>query len=194
MRNADIHRETGETRVAITINLDGSGKSEIKTPIAFLNHMLELFVKHSMIDLKIEAEGDIYVDYHHTVEDVGICLGKALFAALGDKASINRYGSCFIPMDETLVLCAIDLSGRPYLVYDVDFKREKVGNFDAELVKEFLQAVVSHGMFNLHIKLLWGENTHHIIEAVFKAFGRSLRAAIEMDKREDGIPSTKGKL
>ncbi|NPV43294.1 MAG: imidazoleglycerol-phosphate dehydratase HisB [Firmicutes bacterium] len=194
VRKGEIHRKTGETEIKINMNLDGEGIGRINTPIPFLNHMLELFAKHSLFDLELTASGDVEVDFHHTVEDIGICLGKAFNKALGDKRGIKRFCSAFIPMDEALVLLAADISGRPFLKYDVNIPAERVGNFDTELVEEFFRAFVNNGNFTLHVRLIEGKNAHHIIEAVFKALGRVLSGAVELDSRIKGVPSTKGIL
>ncbi|MDK2901864.1 MAG: imidazoleglycerol-phosphate dehydratase [Thermosediminibacterales bacterium] len=194
VRKGEIHRKTGETEIKVNMNLDGEGIGRINTPIPFLNHMLELFTKHSLFDLELTASGDVEVDFHHTVEDIGICLGKAFNKALGDKRGIKRFCSAFIPMDEALVLLAADISGRPFLKYDVSIPAERVGNFDTELVEEFFRAFVNSGNFTLHVRLIEGKNAHHIIEAVFKALGRVLSGAVELDSRIKGVPSTKGIL
>jgi imidazoleglycerol-phosphate dehydratase len=193
-RTAEIRRETGETKIALTLNLDGTGQSQLATGIGFFDHMLNLLARHSLIDLRIEAEGDLHVDAHHTVEDVGICMGKALAQALGDKAGIRRYGSVTLPMDETLMTAAIDLSGRAFCVWNVDVPPEVLGTFNAPLAEEFWRAVANSGALNLHVLCHYGRNTHHIVEAVFKATARALRQAVEMDPRGGGIPSTKGVL
>jgi imidazoleglycerol-phosphate dehydratase len=193
-RIARIQRQTGETKIDLRIDLDGSGRSEIATGIGFLDHMLTLLSKHSLIDLQVKAEGDLHVDAHHTVEDVGICLGKALVQALGDKAGIRRYGDCTLPMDETLVTSALDLSGRPFMVWKAPLPPEMLGTFNAPLAEEFWRAVSSSGGMNLHIICHHGHNSHHIIEAVFKATARALRQAVEIDPRGSGVPSTKGVL
>ncbi len=193
-RTARIQRETAETRIDLTLDLDGTGRSRLETGVGFFDHMLTLLARHGLLDLAIEARGDLHVDAHHTVEDVGICLGKALAQALGDKAGIRRYGSATVPMDETLVTTAIDLSGRPFCVWNVAVPPELLGNFSASLAEEFWRAVASAGAFTLHVVCHHGRNTHHIIEAVFKATARSLREAVEPDPRGQGIPSTKGVL
>lgn len=193
-RKSQISRKTGETDVNLTINLDGSGKSNIATGVGFLDHMLELFTRHGLFDLEVNAKGDLHVDAHHTVEDVGIVLGQAIKEALGDKKSIKRYGSCFVPMDESLALVALDLSGRPFLVFDANLPAQKLGTMETELVEEFFRAVAFNAGMNLHIKLLYGYNTHHIIEAIFKAFGRALDQAVLIDDRIEGVMSTKGLL
>ncbi len=193
-RQTQIDRRTGETSIQLALNLDGQGTSRIETGVGFLNHMLDLFCRHAVVDLTIQAQGDLNVDSHHTVEDVGICLGQAVKQAVGDKAGIRRYGACTLPMDETLVTSALDLSGRPFLVFQAAFPSSKVGDFDTELVQEFWQAFASHGQLNLHVILHHGQNSHHISEAIFKATARALRQAVERDPRQMGIPSTKGTL
>lgn len=193
-REANINRKTNETDISVRLNLDGSGMSDIDTGIGFFNHMLEGFAKHGFFDLDIKASGDLAVDGHHTVEDVGIVLGGAIKKALGDKKGICRYGSCILPMDETLALCAIDLSGRPYLVFDAEFTTDRVGYMETEMVKEFFYAISYKAKMNLHIKILSGTNNHHMIEAMFKAFARALDAAVGTDERITGILSTKGSL
>jgi imidazoleglycerol-phosphate dehydratase len=193
-RSANIRRETAETRISLVLDLDGTGQADIRTGVGFFDHMLQLFAKHSLIDLKIEAVGDLHVDPHHTVEDSGICLGQALAQALGDKAGIRRYGSAVLPMDEALVTAAVDLSGRPFFVWHVEIPPEILGTFNAPLAEEFWRAVSSSGGLNLHILCHYGRNTHHIIEATFKATARALRQAIEIDPRMPGVPSTKGVL
>lgn len=195
MRTAKIERKTKETNIRIKINIDGSGKYAVSTSVPFMDHMLSLMAKHGLFDLEIKAAGDIEVDYHHTVEDVGIVLGKAVKQALGEMKGITRYGQAYVPMDETLASATLDISGRPFLVYRVDFpKRSKLKDFDPDLVEDFLQAFVSHAGITLHVGVPYGRNTHHIIEAVFKALGRALRQAAAIDPRVKGIPSTKGKL
>ena len=193
-RYAKITRKTSETDIVIEIELDGSGKADINTGIGFFDHMLNSFARHGLFDLAVKVEGDLNVDCHHTVEDTGIALGEAIKEALGDKKSIKRFGSFMLPMDESLVLCAIDLSGRPYFVYDADIKAERVGEFDTEMAREFFYAISYSAGMNLHIKELYGSNAHHIIEAMFKSFARALDAAVSTDPRVDGIPSTKGAL
>jgi imidazoleglycerol-phosphate dehydratase len=193
-RTARIRRETGETRVDLALNLDGTGQSEFDTGVGFFDHMLTLLAKHSLIDLKIKAEGDLHVDAHHTVEDVGICLGKALVEAVGDKAGIRRYGHFTLPMDEVMVTTAVDLSGRPFLVWQAVVPNELLGTFNSPLAEEFWRAVSSNGLFNLHVLCHYGRNTHHIIEGIFKATARALRQAVESDPRMTGVPSTKGVL
>ena len=193
-RTASIHRKTAETEVRLALDLDGSGQSQIDTGVGFLDHMLRLLAKHGALDLEVAATGDLEVDQHHTVEDVGICLGQALRQALGDKAGIRRYGHFTLPMEETLVTSAIDLSGRYYLVFQVALPAAKIGDFDSELVEDFWQAVAANALCNLHVVLHHGRNSHHIAEAVFKGTARALRMAIEHDPRMPGIPSTKGTL
>ena len=195
MRTADIQRNTAETKIHLTLNLDGSGKGAIDTGCGFLNHMLELFKRHGDFDLSVSCQGDINVDFHHTTEDVGIVLGQAFTAALGEKRGIVRYGQFLLPMDETLVLCAVDLSGRDYLGWDVPLPTEKVGDFDTELGKEFWLGFVRNCPCSLHVRELAGENSHHILEAVFKGLGHTLRGAVDFDPKHAGeIPSTKGLL
>jgi imidazoleglycerol-phosphate dehydratase len=193
-RTAEIHRETAETKIGLKLNLDGTGAADLHTGIGFLDHMLNLLARHSLIDLAVQASGDLHVDPHHTVEDVGICLGKALVEALGDKSGIRRYGSATLPMDETLVTVALDLSGRPYMVWRADVPVEQLGGFNSPLAEEFWQAVASNSLMNFHVVCHYGKNTHHIIEAIFKASARALRQAVEMDPRMTGVPSTKGTL
>ncbi len=193
-RTATINRNTKETEIHMELNLDGSGKSQIETGIGFFNHMLDSFVRHGFFDMKLTVKGDLYVDGHHTVEDAGIVLGQAIKKALGDKTGIKRYGSFLLPMDDALVLCAIDLSGRPYLSYDMDLTMDRIGYLDSELVKEFFYAVTYSAGMNLHIKLLSGNNNHHIVEAAFKAFAKALDEAIGYDPRIHGVLSTKGTI
>ena len=193
-RTASAHRLTAETEVSCSIDLDGKGISRIDTGIGFLDHMLTLFSKHGLFDLTIQAKGDLYVDCHHTVEDVGIVLGGVIKDALGDKYGITRYGSCLLPMDETLVQTALDLSGRPYLVYHADFDKERIGELDTEMIHEFFYAITYTCGMNLNIRVLDGENSHHMAEAMFKSFGRALRMAVTVDPRVEGVPSTKGSL
>jgi imidazoleglycerol-phosphate dehydratase len=193
-RTSTIHRETGETQIALTLDLDGTGRAEVATGIGFFDHMLTLLAKHSLIDLTVHAHGDLHVDPHHTVEDTGLCLGQGLAEALGDKAGIRRYGSATLPMDEVLVTAAVDLSGRPYCVWQADVPLETLGTFNAPLAEEFWRAVSSRGGFNLHVVCHHGRNTHHIIEGIFKAAARALRQAVEKDPRVTGVPSTKGVL
>ena len=193
-RIAQIQRKTKETDIQVKLNLDGSGNSVINTGIGFFNHMLEGFSKHGFFDLNFNCEGDLAVDCHHTIEDCGIVLGNAIREALGDKSGIKRFGSCILPMDESLVLCAIDLSGRPYLVFDGEFTTEKIGYMDTEMVKEFFYAISYSAGMNLHIKVLTPGNNHHMAEAMFKAFARALDEAVSRDPRVQGILSTKGSL
>lgn len=193
-RNARVVRKTSETEIDMFLELDGNGEAEVDTGIGFFDHMLKSFAKHGLFNLKVKVKGDLEVDCHHTIEDTGIVLGEAIKKALGDKKSIKRYGSFMLPMDETLVLCAIDLSGRPYLVFDGQFKAERVGYFDTEMVKEFFYAVSYSAGMNLHVKQMYGENAHHIIEAMFKGFARALDEASRFDKRVTGLPTTKGAL
>jgi imidazoleglycerol-phosphate dehydratase len=194
-RQATIRRDTAETKINLSVNLDGTGVSEISTGVAFFDHMLTLFSRHAMIDLKVKASGDTDVDYHHTVEDVGIVLGTAIKEALGDKAGIRRYGFFILPMDETLARCVIDLSNRPMMVYQADIINFMVKDFNIALVREFFQGVANSLGCNLHLKVEYGEEPHHIAEALFKAFAKALRAAVEIDPRQDGrVPSTKGTL
>ncbi len=194
MRQAKIDRRTNETNVSLSLHIDGSGKGSINTGVGFFDHMLTLFAKHSGIDLELQAEGDLDVDAHHTVEDVGICLGKAIKEALGDKKGITRYGHAYVPMDEALALAVVDFSGRGYLLFDAELPAAKVGAFDTELVEEFMRALANNGEFTLHVRVFSGKNTHHIIEAVFKALGRAVRQAAAFDSRMEGVPSTKGIL
>jgi len=193
-RTASLHRKTAETDVELRLDLDGSGRGEMQTGVGFFDHMLTLLGKHSLIDLHVKAIGDLHVDAHHTVEDVGICFGKALAQALGDKAGIRRYGDATVPMDETLVTAAVDLSGRPFLVWKVALPSELLGTFSASLAEEFWRAVSSAGALNLHVIAHHGSNAHHLIEGVFKAIARALRQAVELDPRGSGVPSTKGVL
>lgn len=193
-RSAKISRKTKETDINMEFCVDGSGDASIETGIGFFNHMLESFTRHGFFDLKLAVTGDLYVDSHHTVEDTGIVLGQAIKKALEDKQGIKRYGSFMLPMDETLVLCAIDLSGRPYLAYDMELKSERIGYLETELVKEFFYAVSYSAGMNLHIKLMNGGNDHHIIEAAFKAFGKALDQACSYDERIHGVLSTKGTI
>jgi imidazoleglycerol-phosphate dehydratase len=193
-RTAQIQRKTAETNITLGLNLDGTGVANLGTGIGFFDHMLDLLARHSLIDLDVEAKGDLHVDAHHTVEDVGICFGKALVQALGDKAGIRRYGWAVLPMDETLVTSALDLSGRAFCVWNVDLPAEMLGTFNAPLAEEFWRAVAGSGLMNLHVLCHHGRNSHHIIEAVFKGTARALRQATELDPRGSGIPSTKGVL
>jgi imidazoleglycerol-phosphate dehydratase len=193
-RVARIVRETAETQISLDANLDGTGVSSVSTGVGFFDHMLALLAKHSLIDLSIRAKGDLEVDAHHTVEDTGICLGKALSQALGDKAGIRRYGAATVPMDEVLVTAAVDLSGRAYCVWKADLPAELLGTFNAALAEEFWRAVAANGAFNLHVVCHHGRNAHHLVEGIFKAAARALRQAIEPDPRSLGVPSTKGVL
>lgn len=195
MRKAKIERKTKETDIKIELGIDGTGKYAINTSIPFLDHMLSLMCKHGLFDLKIKAKGDIDIDDHHTVEDAGIVLGKAVKQALGDMKGLSRYGQASVPMDEALAVVSLDISARPYLVYKVEFpKKSKLKDFDPDLIEDFLQAFSGHAGITLHIGVPYGRNTHHIIEAIFKALGRALRQAVTIDPRVRGIPSTKGKL
>ena len=194
MRTASIHRKTKETDITLDLGLDGPGRTKIKTGVGFLDHMLDLVAAHGAVKLTVAARGDLHVDSHHTVEDVGICLGQAIKEALGDKAGIRRYGSAVVPMDEALVVAAVDLGGRPHLSYELEARRRRIGDFETELVEEFFRAVVNAAGMNLHLRQLAGRNTHHVLEAAFKAFARALREAVEADPRSSGIPSTKGTL
>jgi imidazoleglycerol-phosphate dehydratase len=193
-RTATLSRHTGETKIELTLDLDGTGNADVKTGVGFFDHMLALLARHSLFDLRVRAEGDLHVEAHHTVEDVGICLGFALKQALGDKAGIRRYGDATVPMDETLVTAAVDLCGRPFCVWKAAVPRETLGTFGSPLAEEFWIAVSSSGAFALHVLLHHGKNTHHIVEAIFKASARALRAAAEADPRSPGVPSTKGVL
>lgn len=194
MRRATLTRKTNETDISVTLDLDGTGRAKMATGVGFFDHMLDQLARHSLIDMTIRATGDLHIDDHHTVEDCGIALGQALREAVGDKAGIRRYGSCLLPMDDALVRTALDLSGRPFLVWDVEMPREKIGSFDTELVREFFQALATHGGITLHVHALAGFNAHHIAEAAFKSVARALREAVEPDPRSSGIPSTKGAL
>ena len=195
MRKAEITRSTHETAISVSVTLDGTGHHRMATGIGFFDHMLDQLSRHALIDIALTAKGDQHIDDHHTVEDCGIALGQALAQALGDKRGIRRYGECSLPMDDAQVRCALDLSGRPYLVWNVPFPTAKIGTFDTELVREFFQALATHGGITLHVDLIHGLNSHHIAEAVFKAVARSLRLAVEEDPRMAGsIPSTKGTL
>lgn len=193
-RTATVTRDTKETRIALTLNLDGCGNAEIATGIGFFDHILNSFARHGMFDLTLTVDGDLEVDTHHTVEDTGIVLGKAIKEAVGDKKGMQRYGSALLPMDEALLLCALDLCGRPYLVYDLRLDRERVGDFETEMVREFFYAVSYGAEMNLHIKELDGSNCHHIIEGAFKAFAKALDQATGLDARISGVLSTKGSL
>ena len=193
-RISEIVRKTRETDIRLRLDVDGSGRSEVSTGVGFLDHMLELFARHSLMDLSVACTGDLHVDAHHTTEDVGICLGQAIDRALGDRAGIRRYGHAVLPMDETLVTCAVDLGGRPFWAWDASMPTPKIGTFDSELVADFWQAVAVNGRMNLHVLLHHGRNTHHISEAIFKGLARTLRDACERDARGEGVPSTKGTL
>ena len=195
MRQAEITRNTLETRITVRLNLDGTGKGRFATGVPFLDHMLDQISRHGLIDLEVEAEGDLHIDAHHTVEDIGISVGQALTKALGDKQGLRRYGHAYVPLDEALSRAVVDLSGRPGLEFHCDFKRAMIGAFDVDLVREFFQGLVNHGLMTVHIDNLRGENAHHQAETIFKAFGRALRMAVEADARAAGsIPSTKGLL
>ena len=195
MRSATITRNTAETQISVTINLDGTGKYDNQTGVGFFDHMLDQLSRHSLIDMTIRAAGDYHIDDHHTVEDTGIALGQAIVQAVGDKKGINRYGSCLLPMDDALVRAALDISARPFLVFNLDMPTQKIGNFDTELVREFFQALSTHAGLTLHIDQLHGLNSHHIAEAVFKSVARALRQAVEIDPRmSQALPSTKGAL
>ena len=195
MRKATITRSTAETEITVIINLDGTGIYDNQTGIGFFDHMLDQLARHSLIDMTVRAKGDLHIDDHHTVEDTGIALGQALTQALGNKRGILRYGSCLLPMDDAQVRCALDLSARPYLIWNVDLPTQKIGNFDTELVREFFTAFATHGGITLHVDKLHGFNSHHIAEAAFKSVARALRDAVEVDPRKSGdIPSTKGAL
>jgi imidazoleglycerol-phosphate dehydratase len=195
MRKASISRKTTETSITCEVNLDGTGKYEIETGVGFFDHMMEQLARHSLIDITLKAKGDLHIDAHHTVEDSGIALGQAIAKALGDRKGIRRYGSCDLPMDETLSRCAIDVSGRPFLVFHCEFPRPKIGDFDTELVREWFQAFAMNAGITLHLENTYGVNAHHIAEASFKALARALRVAVEIDPRQkDSIPSTKGSL
>ena len=193
-RTAEIIRKTRETDIRLTLDLDGQGRAEVATGVGFLDHMLELYARHALMDLSAACAGDLYVDAHHTTEDVGICLGQAIDRALGDRSGIRRYGHAVLPMDETLVTCAVDLSGRAFWVWNAPMPAPKIGTFDSELVADFWQAVCTQGRMNLHVLLHYGRNSHHISEAIFKGLARSLRMACERDPRSEGVPSTKGSL
>lgn len=193
-RQAQINRRTAETDISLSLNLDGSGVADVSTGIGFFDHMLTLFAKHGLVDLTVRCQGDLHIDPHHSVEDVGICLGQAIAEAGGDKQGIVRYGHAYVPMDETLILCALDLSGRSFFASDLDVEKRFIGEFDAELAPEFFRAVADNARMNLHLRQLSGENGHHIVEGAFKAFGRALDAATRHDERVNGVPSTKGAL
>jgi imidazoleglycerol-phosphate dehydratase len=193
-RTGTVSRATRETDIQVTWNLDGSGRAEIATGVPFFDHMLDQIARHGLNDLVVKAKGDIEIDFHHTVEDTGIALGQALRQALGDAKGIRRYGSAFVPFDETLAFAAVDVSGRPFLVFEADFPRQKVGDFDTELVQEFFRALAFHAGITLHLKVHYGQNAHHMIEGLFKAFARALYDATTRDPRVTGVPSTKGAL
>jgi imidazoleglycerol-phosphate dehydratase len=193
-RQGRVERKTKETQIVLQVGLDGSGASKVATGIPFFDHMLEAWSKHGLMDLTVDAHGDLEVDLHHTVEDVGICLGKAFHEALGDKRGIVRFGTAYIPMDEALASVHVDISGRPYFSYNVPFAKTRVGNFDLDLLKDFFRAFAMNAMLNLHVNLHYGENLHHIAEALFKAFGRALAEASRMNPRIEGVLSTKGSL
>ena len=195
MRSATITRNTAETQISVTINLDGTGQYDNQTGVGFFDHMLDQLSRHSLIDMTIRAAGDYHIDDHHTVEDTGIALGQAIVQAVGDKKGINRYGSCLLPMDDALVRAALDISARPFLVFNLDMPTQKIGNFDTELVREFFQALSTHAGLTMHIDQLHGLNSHHIAEAAFKSVARALRQAVEIDPRmSQALPSTKGAL
>jgi imidazoleglycerol-phosphate dehydratase len=194
-RRASVERKTKETEISVSVDLDGSGRSEISTGIGFLDHMLDQLSRHSLIDLKVKAKGDLHIDFHHTTEDTGIAIGEAVSKALGERKGINRYGDALIPMDETLTRVALDASNRPYLIWKVNFTRPKLGEMDTELFKEWFQAFAQNAGLTLHVENLYGENNHHIVESCYKGLARALRTAIEIDPRKsDAVPSTKGVL
>src|SRR3954452_19023916 len=193
-RTAQIKRETAETSIELSLNLDGTGQVQASTGVGFFDHMLTHIGKHGLFDLAVDCHGDLHIDSHHTVEDVGICFGKALVQALGDKAGVRRFGDCTLPMDETLATAAVDLSGRPFLVWRARVAPGALGTFSSQLAQEFWRAVSSSGLLTLHVVLHHGRNTHHVVEAIFKACARALRAAVELDPRASGVPSTKGVL
>jgi len=194
-RSATVKRRTKETKISATVDLDGTGAYDVTTGVGFLDHMIEQLARHSLIDITLKAEGDLHIDQHHTTEDSGIVLGQAFAEALGDKAGITRYGACYLPMDETLTRVALDVSGRPYLVWDVEFTRSKIGEMDTELFREWFQAFAQHAGITLHVENLYGENSHHVAETCYKALARALRQAIAIDPRQSGrVPSTKGQL
>ncbi|OSQ50207.1 imidazoleglycerol-phosphate dehydratase HisB [Thalassospira alkalitolerans] len=195
MRKARVERNTNETQITVELNLDGTGIYDVETGVGFLDHMLEQLSRHSLMDLKVRAKGDLHIDFHHTTEDTGIAIGQAFSQALGDKKGINRYGSCLLPMDEALTRVALDCSNRPYLIWNVEFTRDKLGDMDTELFREWFQGFAQAAGLTLHVENLYGDNNHHIVESAFKALARSLRTAIEIDPRKsDAIPSTKGVL
>jgi len=194
-RAATVKRRTKETKISASVDLDGTGAYDVSTGVGFLDHMIEQLARHSLIDIALKAEGDLHIDQHHTTEDSGIALGQAFAEALGDKAGITRYGACYLPMDETLTRVALDVSGRPFLVWDVQFTRAKVGEMDTELFREWFQAFAQHAGLTLHVENLYGENSHHVAETCYKALARALRQAIAIDPRQSGrVPSTKGQL
>ncbi len=193
-RQAQVTRNTNETQISVTLNLDGSGKSQLATGVGFLDHMLDQIARHGVFDLEVSAKGDLHIDAHHTVEDIGITLGQAFAKAIGDKAGVRRYGHAYVPLDEALSRVVIDLSGRPGLDMQIDFVRARIGDFDVDLVREFFHGFVNHALVTLHIDNLKGDNAHHQAETAFKAFGRALRMAVELDPRMVGVPSTKGSL
>jgi imidazoleglycerol-phosphate dehydratase len=193
-RNARVQRATAETEISVELSLDGTGQSQIASGIGFLDHMLMLLTRHALLDLQVQARGDLHVDQHHTVEDVGICFGRAVHQALGDRSGIRRYGHMTLPMEETLVTAAIDLGGRSYFVFQAEFPSPKIGEFDSELVEDFWQAVAANALCNLHVLVHYGRNSHHISEGIFKGVARALRMAVELDPRNPGVPSTKGTL
>jgi imidazoleglycerol-phosphate dehydratase len=193
-RQAQVNRNTLETQISVTLNLEGSGRSKLETQVPFLDHMLDQVARHGVLDLEVQARGDLHIDAHHTVEDIGITVGQAFSKAIGDKAGIRRYGHAYVPLDEALSRVVIDLSGRPGLEFNVEFVRARIGEFDVDLVHEFFQGFVNHAHVTLHVDNLRGANAHHQAETVFKAFGRALRMAVELDPRIGGVPSTKGTL
>ena len=193
-RIAEVARKTRETDIRLTLNLDGRGQAELATGIGFLDHMLEAFARHALVDLSVACKGDLHIDDHHSTEDIGICLGQAIDKALGDRAGVRRYGHCILPMDETLVTAAVDLGGRPFWVWNAPMPTPKIGTFDSELVADFWHAVATQGRMNLHVLLHYGRNTHHIAEAIFKGAARAIRDAAERDPRTNEVPSTKGSL
>lgn len=193
-RQAQVTRNTNETQISVSLDLDGSGKSKLATGVGFLDHMLDQIARHGVFDLEVNAKGDLHIDAHHTVEDVGITLGQAFAHAIGDKAGVRRYGHAYVPLDEALSRVVVDLSGRPGLAMNIDFVRARIGEFDVDLVREFFQGFVNHALITLHVDNLKGDNAHHQAETAFKAFGRALRMAVERDPRTQGVPSTKGSL
>lgn len=193
-RHAQVTRNTNETQISVSLNLDGSGKARLATGLGFLDHMLDQIARHGVFDLEVDAKGDLHIDAHHTVEDIGITLGQAFAKAIGDKAGVRRYGHAYVPLDEALSRVVVDISGRPGLDMKIDFVRARIGEFDVDLVREFFQGFVNHALVTLHIDNLKGDNAHHQAETAFKAFGRALRMAVELDSRTQGVPSTKGTL